>query len=465
MPTPISGNRNLSLPKFDAAITERFEQLMRRIGGGDSAKVMNALMDKDIGALQSLATDPRASSAMKELVDLLVAEPPITSPRSNESRDIGSVLSEFTRGASQFNKDDLAAANHPLRALFIRFREMSVSPNGQTLTLVPRDKPRDDGFMLESALESMSVNTDNNDFEYSLQGRYSIKWSHFKQGSMRDIVNGSGHKNPAQALKDLERQGVNLDHPTSALAVETDNPDDPVIFLAAVPRSRGDTEVKMAMCCSSVAVTTLDPTTGQFTGGGGFALEKPVVYFYPEQRTSLEVTVEVAGKFSAQYPKANFNLGETTEKKAQWMLIAEPSGDLLDPVKERGFGYLFWEADPDTPFTINLEQAHCFKGEESEAFLEKVSDAYALNDRERTDFISYWIGRLERHPHCLVQVLDEDTYASYAKMTVTPTPDTTIRLFMVIQGMAESREVGAPDLGQKTRAGFTVVEWGGGELS
>ena len=49
-------------------------------------------------------------------------------------------------------------------------------------------------------------------------------------------------------------------------------------------------------------------------------------------------------------------------------------------------------------------------------------------------------------------------------MTVTPTPDTLNRLFMVIQGVAEERTVGAPELPQKTREGFTVVEWGGGEL-
>ena len=64
----------------------------------------------------------------------------------------------------------------------------------------------------------------------------------------------------------------------------------------------------------------------------------------------------------------------------------------------------------------------------------------------------------------MIQVMEPSAYERYAKMTVTPTPDTVNRLFILVQGVAEIRPVGAPALPQLARKGFTVVEWGGAEI-
>jgi hypothetical protein len=49
-------------------------------------------------------------------------------------------------------------------------------------------------------------------------------------------------------------------------------------------------------------------------------------------------------------------------------------------------------------------------------------------------------------------------------MRVEPRPDTVVRQFMIFRGSAAPVAVGAPELPQRTRRGFTVVEWGGAEL-
>ena len=368
-------------------------------------------------------------------------------PRSTMSQPLAELFDKFNRAASPFDKDANASKSDRLRPLLIRFEAMGIHSQG--IELFPRlEKSPFEG------LESVSVDTSNNTFRYSVPAPFEVKWGLFTTGvSIDELVKGAGANDVNGELALLSpavRAGK-----TSALMIETNNPDDPVIYLVPVPRSPGDSKITMMMICTKVSVASLDPTTGDFLGGG--ALEKPVVYFYPEQPTSLEVTVDVDGEFTAQYPRA-------VEGNNGWRFLAHPDGTLRDPVGNRAFPYLFWEAKPTTRPTINLEQAHCVARQDSEAFLEKVAAAYAFNDRERTDFISYWIARLERHPFCLVQLLSADAYDRYAKMTVSPTPDTVNRLFMVIKGVAETMPVGAPALPSLTRRGFTVVEWGGAEI-
>ena len=49
-------------------------------------------------------------------------------------------------------------------------------------------------------------------------------------------------------------------------------------------------------------------------------------------------------------------------------------------------------------------------------------------------------------------------------MRVTPEPDAVIRLFMLFRRAEPGTRVGAPELAQQRRHGFTVVEWGGADL-
>ena len=167
------------------------------------------------------------------------------------------------------------------------------------------------------------------------------------------------------------------------------------------------------------------------------------------------VEVNVDGEFIAQYPKMKGNA---------WNVKASPNGEIFDPATEKRFSYLFWEAKRKTTITIDPQQAFCVKGPDAEKFLEDVSAKYALNDKERTDFITYWLPALEKNTHSLVQLLSQTEYSRYAEMTVTPRPDTVNRLFMVFQQVKSPLKTGNPTLAQLDRRGFTVVEWGGANL-
>jgi hypothetical protein len=117
---------------------------------------------------------------------------------------------------------------------------------------------------------------------------------------------------PAEA-QTLREAGFNLDQPTSVLVLKNSAENDPVV-LAFNPGAPWE-KPQVACICSKVTVVTMD-------GRSDFVLEKPVVYFYPEQKTHLTVKVELDGEFIAEYPKSEAGI---------WSFIATPDGTLYEP--------------------------------------------------------------------------------------------------------------------------------------
>jgi hypothetical protein len=184
-------------------------------------------------------------------------------------------------------------------------------------------------------------------------------------------------------------------------------------------------------------------------------IKKPVIYLYPEKKTNVRVRVEAKGAFIAQYPES---------KEGLWDLIATPDGMLFDASTEKKYGYIYWESEQRPDLVIDRSKAFCVRSTEVERFLEDASLKLGLNDRERTDFITFWLAPLKRNPVSLVQFLIGDECEAYAKMSIEPKPDSEIRVFMIFQRIPEVMKVGAPELPTLRRHRFTVVEWGGTNL-
>lgn len=61
-----------------------------------------------------------------------------------------------------------------------------------------------------------------------------------------------------------------------------------------------------------------------------------------------------------------------------------------------------------------------------------MEDALArlgLNRREANEFIVYWLPRMEPNPYNLIS-FQEDAYTDHAVLTITPEPDSLLRVFM-----------------------------------
>jgi len=181
--------------------------------------------------------------------------------------------------------------------------------------------------------------------------------------------------------------------------------------------------------------------------------EKPVIYLYPEEKTDVHVGLDFIGRLTCTYP----------EYGTGWDVTAYPDGRLFDKNSSRYYDYLFWEGKM-TADTDLFRKAACVASEDTAGFLETYLAASGLNDSEIDDFISYWLPKLQSSPYNLISFPNEE-YARWAKLDVSPAPDTEIRVFMVFRPLDQEMEIpegSALEMPSGVeRKGFTLVEWGG----
>ena len=179
-------------------------------------------------------------------------------------------------------------------------------------------------------------------------------------------------------------------------------------------------------------------------------LGKPVIYLYPEEETEVSVTLSLNGELTCTYPVY----------KEGWRVTALPGGTLTD-AKGQTYNYLYWEGETGVEF--DFSEGFCVKGEDTAAFLEKALEELGLTRREANEFIVYWLPMMEQNPYNVISFQTEN-YTETAKLTVSPEPDTLIRVFMAWKGAEEFTELPKQELSARSRTGFTVVEWGGTEV-
>lgn len=180
-------------------------------------------------------------------------------------------------------------------------------------------------------------------------------------------------------------------------------------------------------------------------------IDKPVIYIYPEEDLKVDVTLEFNGELGTTYP----------EYKRGWTVIANKDGKLTDPKTNSQYEYLFWEGKTD--FIWNINQGFVVKGEDTASFLEEKLEYLGLNNRERNDFIVYWLPLMEANKYNLI-TFQNVQYENLAKLYVSPEPAIMIRVFMTFKALDQTVEIDEQELIKVKREGYTVVEWGGSEI-
>ena len=178
--------------------------------------------------------------------------------------------------------------------------------------------------------------------------------------------------------------------------------------------------------------------------------EKPVIYLYPESELNVDVNLQLDGRLTCTYPAYNHG----------WNVTASPDGTLTD-ANGQIYNYLYWEGVTSAQY--DLSTGFCVRGEDTAAFLENALERLGLNRREANEFIIYWLPRMEVNPYNIIS-FQTDIYTDAAKLEVSPTPDTMIRVFMVWQASDIYVNLPEQNLSSPERTGFTVIEWGGTEI-
>jgi hypothetical protein len=180
--------------------------------------------------------------------------------------------------------------------------------------------------------------------------------------------------------------------------------------------------------------------------------KKPVIYLYPEKDMDISVQLNINKKdneLTTIYPKFN---GEDNT----WNVHAKPNGDII--LGNKTYPYLFWEAK--SYYNQEIKEGFIVKDINAEEFLENKLKILGLNDKESTDFITFWLPVLLRNKLSLCNFQSEQFFNNF-KLNVNPKPDTMIRIFLSIKKLNSPIEIKEQKLEKNERKGYTLIEWGG----
>ncbi len=178
---------------------------------------------------------------------------------------------------------------------------------------------------------------------------------------------------------------------------------------------------------------------------------KPVIYLYPEEETEVSVKLDYNGKLTVTYP----------EYGNGWNVTAMPDGTLFDS-EGNEYSYLFWEGESNTEY--DFSKGFCVRGEDTADFLRYALSTLGLTPREYNEFIVFWLPLMKDNPYNIIS-FQTDRYTDNAILTVTPEPDTVLRVFMAFKPSSKPVKIEEQKLETIVRNGFTVVEWGGTKIN
>jgi hypothetical protein len=183
---------------------------------------------------------------------------------------------------------------------------------------------------------------------------------------------------------------------------------------------------------------------------------KPVIYLYAPTDIAVDVQLTPKGAFTYTYP--SYEKG--------WKGTVEANGGIT--INNNHYPYLFWEGNiGGMSSLVDYSEGFVVSAENVTTFLEEKLTEMGLTEQEKTDFITFWGPRMVHSEKNHVQFLFNEAYDNIATLKITPKPDHTFRLYMLWTPLPESTTLNPTHqkLASVKRDGFSVVEWGGSELT
>ncbi len=95
-------------------------------------------------------------------------------------------------------------------------------------------------------------------------------------------------------------------------------------------------------------------------------------------------------------------------------------------------------------------------------FYKKLAEI-GLRPKEYNEFIVYWYPLMKKNKYNLIHFADKE-YTNIAPLTITPKPDSVLRVFMVYKKLEKPIPIKEQKFKPFIRKGFTVIEWGCSEV-
>ena len=177
-------------------------------------------------------------------------------------------------------------------------------------------------------------------------------------------------------------------------------------------------------------------------------LEKPILYLYPTSDMNVRVRLEKADLLLTTYPKYNDG----------WNMFVKTNGDMYDDNNNYYYA-LYW--DEKNIHNVSFDEGFYVTKDNAISFLEDKLSIIGLSDRERNEFIMYWLPRLENNGKSLVYFELTEEREKNNRLLISPQPDSILRVMMHVKRVNKKISIKEQTLKRFERNGFVAVEWGG----
>lgn len=205
---------------------------------------------------------------------------------------------------------------------------------------------------------------------------------------------------------------------------------------------------------------------------------KPVIYLYPKEPTKVSVKFQTPPEFTVDIPPyADF-----------WQVLAQPDGSLTnlkpeltdcrqidfskkgseyakEACEKNIYPYLYWAGNVNSKDYPTIDGGWIVGKNDLSMFLDSKLTEVGLNEKEKNDFMSYWLPdmMIKNAPYYRISFLQTNDLNFLFPMTVSPNPDTIFRIFLDYVPLVDKpQNLPKPQvLNKLVRNGFTLVEWGG----
>ena len=187
---------------------------------------------------------------------------------------------------------------------------------------------------------------------------------------------------------------------------------------------------------------------------------KPVIYAYSEKEIDVSMELNYFGKLTFTYLQIENN---------KWQFKTKKDENLTDK-KGKNYPYIFYEGLLNEKLRFSQEKGRYFgnivKKDSIINFLEKTLSELAFNEKEQTDFISFWGPRMSSYEKVFVQFLIGEEYDKIATLKINPKPDNLRRIYLIFSEISDTNTIylERQRFYPFNRSGFTVLEWGGSEI-
>lgn len=180
---------------------------------------------------------------------------------------------------------------------------------------------------------------------------------------------------------------------------------------------------------------------------------KPIIYLYPEKDKKVLVELGYKENITISYPK--YTTG--------WNVFAQANGNLTDLDTNKNLYSLYYESKNTYNFKIEND-GFIIKRDNVSEFLENKLSILGLTDREKEEFIIYWLPILQKNKYNYIRFATIDEINKNMPLEINPNPDTLIRILMTFKGLEKPIDIAEQQLVTPERTGFVAVEWGGTEI-